>query len=290
MDAVQQTLFDIEEMRPPRPRARSGGSQNSIVFTDYESFIAKFSDNPKTTDDCYTPQDVYEAVVKYVGTIVDLSDKLILRPFFPGGDYEHSDYPENGIVIDNPPFSIFTKCCAFYSMHRIPFFLFGPGMTITSVCRFCTAVLVDNNIIWENGANVRVDFASNLYGNLIATTAPLLHQLLQQCPSQIKAGLPQFSYPTEVVRVSDFHVMCSGDVEYSLKRDEVEIMRKLDYKDNMFGDFFLVPTHKGIEKEESRKKAQAITKQKEDNRVLDAVSVNLSTREQKIIERLNKLF
>ena len=88
----------------------SGGSQNPIVFQDYDSFVAKFSvANAKTTDDCYTPKDVYEAVVEYVSTITDMSGKQILRPFYPGGDYMNAEYPEDGVVIDNPPFSMFTK-------------------------------------------------------------------------------------------------------------------------------------------------------------------------------------
>ena len=99
----QITLFGVEEMKPKVKRPQ-GGSQNPIVFTDYDSFVAKFADSPKTTDDCFTPQDVYEAVVKYVGTVVDITGKVILRPFYPGGDYENAEYPENGVVIDNPPF------------------------------------------------------------------------------------------------------------------------------------------------------------------------------------------
>ena len=32
----------------------------------YEEFVAKFKKNaPKTTDDCYTPQPVYEVVKEY---------------------------------------------------------------------------------------------------------------------------------------------------------------------------------------------------------------------------------
>ena len=34
-----------------------GGSQNPIVFHDYESYIAKFQEKEKTTDDTYTPPD-----------------------------------------------------------------------------------------------------------------------------------------------------------------------------------------------------------------------------------------
>ena len=116
----QLKIFE-ENDTPPVRKTRRGGSQNPIVFHDYESFIAKFTEKPKTTDECWTPQDVYEAVVRYVGTVVDLAGKQILRPFYPGGDYEHAEYPEDGIVIDNPPFSIFTKICKFYTANNIPF-------------------------------------------------------------------------------------------------------------------------------------------------------------------------
>ena len=274
-------LFGEEELELPKPRARLGGSNSSIVFHDYEGFLAKFQDNPKTTDDCFTPKDVYEAVVEWLGTVYDMTDKVILRPFFPGGDYENSDYPENGVVIDNPPFSMFTKICAFYSRHKIPFFLFGPGMTITSCCKCgCTAVMVDNNIVWENGAVVRVDFASNLFGDIVAMTAPKLRQMLAACPSQnVKKALPQFSYPAEVVRVSDFHVICSGDVDYVLRRSECDLTKKLDYKDGMFGDFFLVSSDKGAEKEAARLRAQEAAR--------NSIPINLSEREHRIINKLN---
>ena len=277
----QLTLFGEEDIpQPPRPKAKQGGSNNSIVFHDYESFVAKFHLNPKTTDDCYTPKDVYEAVVKYVGTVIDMSDKVILRPFFPGGDYEHCDYPDNGVVIDNPPFSIFTKIVAFYSMHKIPFFLFGPGMTITSCCKYCTAVIADNSMIFENGANVRINYASNLFGDLAVITAPLLHDLVSQCPSQNrKVGLQQFRYPTETLRVSELHTICSGGIEFKLRRDEVVLAKKLDNKGGTFGDIFLISPERGAEKEAARLRAQEAAKQ--------AIQIELSPRERRIVERLN---
>jgi len=287
--AEQLNLFGEEDIEVPRPRAGLGGSNSSIVFHDYESFIAKFRDNPKTTDDCFTPKDVYEAVVEWLGSVYDMSDKVILRPFFPGGDYENSDYPENGVVIDNPPFSMFTKICAFYAAHKIPFFLFGPGMTITSCCKYgCTAVMVDNNIVWDNGAVVRVDFASNLFGDIMAMTAPKLRQMLAACPSQnVKKSLPSFAYPPEVVRVSDFHVICNGDVEYVLHRSECAITKKLDRKDGMFGDFFLASTEKGEAKEAARLRAQEAARLRVQEAARNAVPVELSPRERRIIERLN---
>lgn len=38
---------------------------------DYDAFLAKF-EAKKTTDDCYTPRDVYEAVVDHVFALYDL--------------------------------------------------------------------------------------------------------------------------------------------------------------------------------------------------------------------------
>ena len=73
----QLNLFGEEDLRP-KPKRPTGGSSNPIVFHDYESFVAKFAENPKTTDDTFTPRDVYEAVLQYVGEVVDLSDKVIL--------------------------------------------------------------------------------------------------------------------------------------------------------------------------------------------------------------------
>ena len=52
-------LFDDLELEP---YARKKG-KNKAEFYDYESFIKKFTDAPKTTDDCYTPPEVFDAVL-----------------------------------------------------------------------------------------------------------------------------------------------------------------------------------------------------------------------------------
>jgi hypothetical protein len=86
----QLGLFGDEAMMPQVKRTKAE------VFEDYDAFVAKFDKNaPKTTDDCYTPQPVYEAVVNWVKERVDLEGRCILRPFYPGGDYEREEYPEN---------------------------------------------------------------------------------------------------------------------------------------------------------------------------------------------------
>lgn len=75
------------------------------VFSDYDSFIAKFDAKaPKTTDDCYTPQPVYDAVLNWLKGQVDIKGRSIVRPFYPGGDYKNEEYPENCVVVETRRF------------------------------------------------------------------------------------------------------------------------------------------------------------------------------------------
>ncbi len=219
---TQLSLFEANEPRPFKAKRRRGGSQNPIVFNDYDSFIAKFTETPKTTDECWTPRDVYEAVVQYVGEIYDLTGKQILRPFYPGGDYANAEYPEDGVVVDNPPFSIFSKICRFYAAANIPFFLFGPGLTISQVCDVCTAVVVPENLTFTNGAKVSCNFATNLMGDILITTSARLGELLRRCPSQAteKRNLPAYVYPGQLASVSDFQTIAKGGVDFALMRKD----------------------------------------------------------------------
>ncbi len=77
---------------------------------EYEAFLEKFK-LKKTTDDCYTPPAVYDAVLNFCRKEFDIEGKDIQRPFYPGGDYqaEAENYGEDVVVIDNPPFSILSK-------------------------------------------------------------------------------------------------------------------------------------------------------------------------------------
>jgi hypothetical protein len=92
------------------------------LFSDYDAFLDKFEDK-KTTDDCYTPKEVMEIIINYVNEKYSLTGKKIIRPFYPGGDFESIEYTEDMIVIDNPPFSIITKICKYYLERNIKFFL-----------------------------------------------------------------------------------------------------------------------------------------------------------------------
>lgn len=269
---TQMTLFgDAETLKKAR-KVHVNSSGNPIVFRDYASFIAKFAEQPKTTDDCYTPEDVYNAVVEYVGTITDMTGKCILRPFYPGGDYENAEYPENGIVIDNPPFSIFTKIVRWYLANDVPFFLFGNGMTIIQVCKYgATAVVIGCGVKFHNGAEVGINFATNLLPGMMAVTAPTLTQRIEDCPSQNqKVNLPKYRYPDNVISTSRLQTIAHGGIEIGIPRPSCITIGGLDNhpkgKGALFGDHILA--------------AQAAAK------AAAEIPISLSEREIKIISTL----
>ena len=263
-----------------RKQRLKGGSQNPIVFHDYKSFIAKFQDKEKTTDDTYTPPDIYEAVLNYVRSIYPMEGKEVLRPFYPGGDYEHAEYPEDGVVIDNPPFSIFTKICKFYSERRIPFFLFGPGLTIFSCLKYCSVVVVATAIEFSNGAKVRCNFATNLIGDTLVTISTELSKAIAACPSQTqKVNLPKYQYPKQLLSVSDLQTMAKGNLSFCVNRDEAVLVRNLDNhpkKGGLFGDHLLISEAAAV-------KAAAV---KAAAAAENLISIELSERERAIVDNL----
>ena len=88
-------------------------SQKKELFEDYEGFVEKFKPK-KTTDDCYTPPEIYDVVADYVSERFGIDRADMVRPFYPGGDFESFDYPDGCCVVDNPPFSILQRIKRFY--------------------------------------------------------------------------------------------------------------------------------------------------------------------------------
>ena len=81
---------------------------------EYKAFVEKFKAK-KTTDDCYTPEPVYNAVADWVVNEYGVDRGGFVRPFWPGGDYERETYPDGCTVVDNPPFSILSQIVRFYT-------------------------------------------------------------------------------------------------------------------------------------------------------------------------------
>ena len=130
----------------------------------YEEFIAKFNkEQPKTTDDCYTPKETYEIIRDHFIQYYKLNNYNIVRPFYPGGDYQNEKYNENDVVIDNPPFSILSKIIKYYTDNNIKFILFGPTLTIFHLLKYnITIHFINKRIIYDGNINIQTCFITNL--------------------------------------------------------------------------------------------------------------------------------
>lgn len=174
------------------------------AFNNYEKFITKFK-AAKTTDDCYTPQPIYEAVVDYVFRKGNLpEDTEIIRPFRPNGDYTAEEYPEGAVVIDNPPFSILSKIVKFYVARDIKFFLFAPALTLfSSSSSYCTKIVCGVSVTYANKAKVSTSFLTNIFGDnaiicdneLYTTIKDIDDRLLAEASKELR----KITYPDNVV-------------------------------------------------------------------------------------------
>lgn len=103
-----------------------GGAQMKTIETqisledindEYKVFVEKFKPK-KTTDDCYTPENIYETVKEWACNEYGINPEKIVRPFWPGGDYECYPYKDGDVVLDNPPFSIIGQIVKFYNRYE----------------------------------------------------------------------------------------------------------------------------------------------------------------------------
>ena len=180
---------------------------NQLTFfadnPEYDGFTKKF-ESKKTTDDCYTPERVYEAVAGWVCGEYGVERERFVRPFYPGGDYQEENYPDDCVVVDNPPFSIFAQILRFYTARGIRFFLFGPTLTLFSargiegVCYIPVGV----SVTYDNGANVNTSFVTNLDPCRVRT-APGLYAAVERANFETvhegKKSLPRYTYPPDII-------------------------------------------------------------------------------------------
>ena len=158
----------------------------------------------KTTDDCYTPDIVYDAVADWVAKEYNLKRENFIRPFYPGGDYAKENYKPEQIVVDNPPFSIFVEIVSFYIERGIRFFLFAPSLTILNYADKASCIALQLSVTYENGAQVPTSFLTNLEDKELALrTCPELYNKIKEADKQvrkeIKRELPKYSYPDNVI-------------------------------------------------------------------------------------------
>ena len=260
---------------------REGGlsSEGREGDEGYDEFTDKFKQK-LTTDDCYTPPSVYDAVLKFAGTITDLKGRKVVRPFYPGGNYENlAQYPKNSVVIDNPPFSILSSIIRFFCEHDIPFLIFAPSLTLFSAHDCDVTYIVANApVVYENGAVVSTGFITNLIPDLRIWCCPeIREQVIAAQPSEDKTK-QGFVYPDNIVTSAVLGRLVAHSTELKIRKVSCEHIRTSDSAEeqgrSIYGGGYILSDRATAERAAAERAA--------------ATRLNISAREREIIERLNE--
>lgn len=268
---------------------------------EYRQFVEKFK--PKlTTDDCYTPENVYEAVRDWAVRRYGLEGLEVIRPFWPGGDYQGMEYPDGCVVIDNPPFSILSEICRWYMGRGIRFFLFAPTLILFSVASgACKYLPCDVTVTYENGANVNTSFVTNL-GEFKIEVSPELYQTIKAENNRNKKDgaveLPKYNYPVEVVSIGRLLLLAKHGQSLRIGPEDTAFIRALDSQKaegkSIYGAGFLISEQAAAELAAAKR---AAAKRAAEERVAEeraaeeraaAVRWTLSERERAIVKALGK--
>ena len=227
---------------------------------EYAEFVEKFKPK-KTTDDCYTPDNIYAAVLEFATKEYDLAGREVLRPFYPGGDYEHADYPDGCVVVDNPPFSILSKICRFYDDRGIDYFLFAPSLTLFSTnAGNSNYIIADASITYENGANVQTGFITNMGRYKVQVRSDLYEAIKEANNANTHAAveLPVYDYPDEVITAARLQKLARFTT-LQIRKEDAVFIRALDAqrakKKAIFGSGFLLTEKAAAEKAAAEKAA-----------------------------------
>ena len=245
-------------------------------LNDYEGFTEKFKPK-KTTDDCYTPPAIYYAVLGWLksqGYITD--DTEIIRPFYPGNDYQAFDYTDGCVVVDNPPFSIYAQIVRWFISNGVKFFLFGPQLTLKVIGADVCYLPANVSITYENGAVVATGFVTNLINGVRMWTAPTLHRALKLA-SPPKKIVPKNTYPLNLITCATFGKISSREVEFKVMAEDCREIGNVEslarVKKSLFGGGWLLSTRAAAERAAAERAS--------------GICIQLSESELKIIEELD---
>ena len=254
---------------------------------EYADFLEKFEEK-HTSDDCFTPSNIYEVVADYVAEKFGVSRDNFVRPFYPGGDYEHFDYPSDCVVVDNPPFSIMSKICRFYHQNNIKFFLFANGLTVLELCSKydISAVCVGVTFTYKNGAGINTSFMTNMFDVPCAMSEPQLYAALEKANEEnlakIKKRVPRYGYPAHIVTAARLNHLSLYGESLCINLENCKFIRKLDAqkedKKSIFGAGFLLSDTDARAQEQAQARAN------------EKIIYKLSDAEREIVEELNKNF
>lgn len=189
----------------------------------------------RTNDECYTPPSIYEIVRDWACREYGIDPARIVRPFYPGGDYQAFDYSGGAVVVDNPPFSILAEIYDWYLAQGVPFFLFAPSLTIFSMKkRFgeMNCVVVDCDIRYKNGILVRTSFLTSFGDGIVAQTAPELTEAINREIRRLEgketAPRPKYAQPDEIVTAAMLQKYSANGIEWKIRREDCVRIRGLE--------------------------------------------------------------
>ena len=190
-----------------------------------------------------------------------MGGRTVVRPFWPGGDFENFDYPAGCVVIDNPPFSIVSKIVKFYEDHGVDYFLFAPHLTCLGIRSAHSHICVGAAITYANGAKVSTSFVASK-GPLIRS-APDLYRILRDTnAANIKTKKappkPVYTYPDNVMTSSAVALFSKYGIEY--REGTGVFIRAMDAQrgagKGIFGAGYIVPEKAAHEAQEAARQAR----------------------------------
>lgn len=305
MDEIETIHVSAHERtKPAAERNNFWGDVESESSEDYAKFVDKFK--PKlTTDDCYTPQNIYEVIRDWALAHYGLQGAPVIRPFYPGGDYEHETYPDGCVVIDNPPFSILSQICRFFDEHGIRYFLFAPALTLFSTnAGKSNYVPVSASVTYENGARVNTSFVTNLGGWRVEISGELfslIDEADKRNRGESRIELPGYIYPRNVLCVQDFDLAKHGQ-SLCFSDEDLQFTRALDAQKEkgkaIFGGGFLLSEAAAAKKSKAEEAAlevmssrlAAISESQQNSRMSADGKIiwPLSDREKALVKSLGK--
>ena len=236
---------------------------NQITLADvdpeYQGFLDKFKPK-KTTDDCYTPDNIYNVVLDWVVNEYGIDRDNIARPFWPGGDYMAFDYPDGCTVVDNPPFSIIAEIVNNYNAAGIKYFLFAPYLTNFTAREKASHIITGSNITYENGADVPTAFLTNLDKYLLRSCPDLAKQIEEANKANIakvRKQVLKYKYPHFVVTAADFGYLAKWGIDLRIMAEDCFFIRALEEQKShgkaIFGSGFLLSEKAAAEKAAAEK-------------------------------------
>lgn len=248
----------------------------------YDEFVDKF-EQKLTTDDCYTPPAVYDIIRDFVDReVAPLKGREIVRPFVPGGDYERYNYPENCVVLDNPPFSLYSKIVRFYLEKGIDFFLFGPSLTLFHANADVCFVVANVPIKYENGALVSTGFVTNMVPDIRIWVEHTMRDAVIELQDDA-ASMDSYEIPVEVMTSARLGFIASRGVDLKIKKEQCQYASNLDgmkeLGKHLYGSGYLLSA--GAAKQAA--KALEVAAERK-----PTIKIELSKREREIVDALDR--